>query len=276
MKKRILSLMILSSMAISIVAPFFKGHENINKTDVAAQEETTNSQLYAGISKAIYNYIQNNECTEETTVTKEGWTTTNVNIRKEPNLDSEILDVLEFNTYIEYSIENDEWAKIEYNGFSSYINRNYIGDTECSYIEHNVPLNEGFKSYLPYNAITNTTSDQYKIQLMAYTGNYGIRQVVGRYCVAIGTAFNTNIGTYFDLILENGVIIPCIVGDIKADIHTEPNNIVTASNGCLSEFIVDLDILNIDVKTSGNISNCDDSWDSQVVSIKIYDKNIFE
>ncbi|MDO5150838.1 MAG: hypothetical protein Q4D76_15835 [Oscillospiraceae bacterium] len=31
---------------------------------------------------------------------------------------------------------------------------------------------------------------------------------------------NAPCGTYIDLIIENGVLIPCIVGDIKADAHT--------------------------------------------------------
>ena len=84
-----------------------------------------------------------------------------------------------------------------------------------------VPANSGFKSYMPYTAITSKNSNQYKLQhTEAYTGEHGIRQVDGRYCIALGSYFGKEIGTYYDLVLENGTVIPCILADRKADIHT--------------------------------------------------------
>lgn len=76
--------------------------------------------------------------------------------------------------------------------------------------------------------------------------------------------------------LENGEVIPIIVSDFKDDIDTEENNIVTSGNGCVSEFIVDTEKLNQNAKVSGNISKCIKEWDSSTVSIKIYERNLFD
>ena len=292
MKRRLVQALLISVMMVSLSAPSVapqQGHEEIIETGVAAQTETTKElksiPLYSGFCKTIYDYGYMNNQIEEVTIQKkeiyEGWLTENVNVRTEPSLNSEILEIKSFNAQITFFYYNKDWIGIDYDGKqSAYISSQYITDIECPYIEYVVPNNE-FKSYMPYLSITNETSKQYKLQQMAYTGNYGIRMVKNRYCVAIGTAFNAEVGTYFDLILENGTVIQCIISDIKADVHTESNNMVTASNGCVSEFVVDKKLLpykvyNKDGTGSGDISDCCYEWDSNVKIIKIYNKNIFE
>ena len=152
----------------------------------------------------------------------------------------------------------------------------YISNEKLNYRDYTVPITSGFKSYMPYTAITNKASKQFKLQQMASDGTYGIRTVNNRYCVAIGTAFNAQVGTYFDLILANETVISCIVSDIKADKHTDKNNMITVSNGCLTEFIVNSNILDRNAKRMGDISYCCDEWNSRVEKIRVYDKNIFE
>ena len=249
------------------------------KTGVAVQEETTN--LRAGISNVMVEYL--NEEYEKVTVesifdSEEwhiGWTTTNVNVKSEPSTDSEVLEVYSFNTPIQYCKFNDEWAKVVYPTGYAYMSLQYISDEKLNYRDYTVPITSGFKSYMPYTAITSKSSPQYKLQQSTYTGTYGIRQYGNRYCVAIGTAFNADVGTYFDLILVNGTVIPCIVADIKANNHTDSNNMVTIANGCLTEFIVDSSALNKDAKRMGDISYCNKDWNSRVEKIRVYDKNIF-
>ena len=146
---------------------------------------------------------------------------------------------------------------------------------------YNIPEYYGFKSWMSYKAITNKSSKQYKLQQIASTGFGGVRVVDSRMCVAIGTAFGTEIGTYIDLILENGTIIPCIVGDIKDQKHTDSSNVFTIvtknkKTYCCSEFIVDTKQLDKNAAKAGDISYADDNWDSPVVSIIVYDENIFE
>ena len=126
---------------------------------------------------------------------------------------------------------------------------------------HFVPNNNGFKSYMSYKAITNKNSKQYELQQKAYTGKYGIRMVDNRYCVVLGSFFQKEIGTYFDLVLENGTIIKCILSDVKSSTYTMEDNI-TSLNGCILEFIIDSDYLVEAAKTSGDISNCNDRWKS--------------
>ena len=75
--------------------------------------------------------------------------------------------------------------------------------------------------------------------------------------------------------MANGAAIPCIVADIKANNHTDSNNMVTIANGCLTEFIVDSSALNKNAKRMGDISYCNKYWDSRVEKIRVYDKNIF-
>lgn len=200
-----------------------------------------------------------------------GWTTTSVNVRKNPNTRSKILDTYLFNEKVRYTEYNKKWVEIKYKDSVAYMSKRYISKTKCEYEEFDVPSNSGFKSFMDYRCITSTGSKQYRLQhSVAYTGKYGIRQIDGRYCVAIGSHFTTDIGRYFDLVLENGTVIPCVLGDAKADQDTDASNIITAHNGCLSEFIVDTPSLHSGAKQMGNISYCNENWNSPVEKIRVY------
>lgn len=220
-----------------------------------------------------------------------GWIgSESANIVSEPSESGEVIGTLMFNEKIEYTIYNGDWYKVvnrdiegfvrsvnvlsEDTGYESY--DQYVLEKIIGYTLYDVPTTSGFKSYMDYRSITSTNSRQYRLQnRYAETGNYGIRMVDGRYCVAIGSHFTSNIGQYFDLILENGTVIPCVLSDQKADKHTDSNNIVTMHNGCMSEFIVDTNFLSDSAKNRGNISFCNDSWDSKVVQVRVYNKNVF-
>lgn len=272
MKKKLVQALLFSAIVCSSTfhsSPVMGESIDI-KTGVAVQEETTN--LRAGISSMMVKHM-NNTIIEEF---YDGWTTTNVNVRSEPSTDCEVLEMYSFNTPIQYYKFNDEWAKIVYPTGHAYMSLQYISSEKLNYRDYTVPITSGFKSYMPYTAITNKASKQFKLQQMASNGTYGIRTVNNRYCVAIGTAFNAKVGTYFDLILANETVISCIVSDIKADKHTDKNNMITVSNGCLTEFIVNSSVLDRNAKRMGDISYCCDEWNSRVEKIRVYDKNIFE
>ncbi|MBO4776418.1 MAG: hypothetical protein J5515_07370 [Lachnospiraceae bacterium] len=132
----------------------------------------------------------------------------------------------------------------------------------------------GQKAYENYTAITNRFSKQYKIEEVAHTDEYGFRIYDDRYLIAIGTYFNAPVGTYIDVELENGVIIPCIVGDIKADVDTDANNVYSLTCGCASEFIVDG--YKINPYTRGDVSSIFEDWESPVVHIIVYEHNFFD
>ena len=127
---------------------------------------------------------------------------------------------------------------------------------------------DGMKSYESFTAITDKTSAQYEIQRMAQTNEDAFRVIDGRYLVAVGTYFNAPVGTAIDVILENGTVIPCIVGDIKADEHTDYWGVYSA-NGCATEFIVDAKATSAYI--TGDVSDLYPEWDSKVTHIKVYD-----
>ena len=236
-------------------------------------EDSLESNNISGKTKHIEEVVKESPVVEEEKIQQEGWTTTTLNVREEPNTDSNILDTLPFNTYIKYYEYNDKWAEIAFDDGQAYISRDYVSDEECEFVMYNVPKTRGFKSYMPYTAITNKKSKQYKLQQLASTGAYGIRVVDSRYLVAIGTAFNAEVGTYIDLILEDGFVIPCIVGDVKSPRHTDSSNMITMHNGCVSEFIIDSKALHKSIKRSGDVSSCNENWNGCVRAIVVYSKS---
>lgn len=212
-------------------------------------------------------------------------------IRKEPSESGEVVGSFSFNEEIAYSVYDNDWLLIQYNEESAYVRSKYILDEDAGYesysqyildkvigfTSYDAPATSGFKSFMDYRTITSTSSKQYRLQSSyAKTGSHGIRMVNDRYCVAVGSRFASDIGQYLDLILENGVVIPCVLADQKADVHTDSMNAVTMHNGCMSEFIVDEDNLSSMAKQYGDISQCETGWNSPVVQVKVYNKSVFD
>ena len=135
----------------------------------------------------------------------------------------------------------------------------------------------GFKSYEPYRAITCRSTPQWKLQQVAETDRYGLRVVDKRYCVAIGSYFGTQIGQYFDLVLKNGTVIPCIKVDEKSDRHTDDTyHIYTVHSRCCSEFLVDVGTLRDYIGGTGDVSDLFRKWNSPVVEVRVYQINYFD
>ena len=123
-----------------------------------------------------------------------------------------------------------------------------------------------FKSYMDYRYITNKASDQYKLQLSAWTDNMGLRRVDDYYLVAMGTYYSDNIGDKFRITLEGDRTFDVMIGDVKADIHTDKNNMYSTvynSDGSFKsanvvEFIVDKKTISKKVKLWGDVSAYDE------------------
>ena len=276
--KKIRIMSILSVMIICLiisVAPI--GAQVDILTDVAAQTEST-KKTYFSISDKMLIYRKNNTKKSKEKVKRVGYTNNIINVKENASVSSKTLKTYGFNTKVEYFDFNNKWSLIKYSdGELGYVLTKHISNKKYNYQKYVIPHNDGFKSYMPNKAITSKSSPQYKLQNQyAYTGEYGIRQVDGRFCVAIGTFSNAKVGTYIDLILKNGTVIPCVISDFKADVHTDTTNKVTSHNGCVSEFIVDMNQLHITAKKMGNISYCTRKWNSPVKIIKVYEKNVFE
>ena len=127
------------------------------------------------------------------------------------------------------------------------------------YVEYSVPNGDtSFKSYMSYKAITNTRSSQYKLQQDAYTDNYGLRKYKGYYMVALGTFYADKIGDVVRITLDSGDSFFAVVGDVKADCHTDgTNRYYPMSDGRKNvvEFIVDISSLDAKARKSGDISS---------------------
>lgn len=268
--KKILITLFLSC-SISILVPF---------NNISAKSEIT---PYAGITSKIGKYLpqpklvirlKRNQRSVKSPKDYVAYVTGDcVNLRKEPFKRSESITKLFFNNVIDvYEIRGD-YAKVKYEDVVGYISTDYISIREPESTTFNVPYASN-KTWMSYTTITSKSSKQFKLQKLAYTGNYGIRMVNNRYCVALGSYFNCEIGQYFDLVLANDVVIQCIMSDQKADVHTDSNNIITIESNCLSEFVVDIDNLNKDAKRDGSISSCTDTWNSHVKKIVIYKKGV--
>lgn len=133
--------------------------------------------------------------------------------------------------------------------------------------EYSIPNDDtSFKTYMDYRCITDKTSAQYMLQMEAYTDDMGLRKYEDHYIVAMGTYYSDNVGDTFRITLDNDISFNVIVGDIKADCHTdsknmyspvydEDGNFVSAN---VIEFIVDTKKLDRSVKRLGTIEAYDD------------------
>ena len=126
-----------------------------------------------------------------------------------------------------------------------------------------------FKCYMDYRAITSTGSPQYQLQQEAYTDEYGLRKVDDFYCVALGSAFGSEIGARYIITLGNGNQVPVILADQKADRHTTPDN-TRDYGGAVIEFVVDTPVMPSAVRQSGSVSSIPE-FAGEVVEIRRLD-----
>lgn len=104
-----------------------------------------------------------------------------------------------------------------------------------------------FKSYMDYNAITNTKSLQGQLKAtVSEIDENGIYTLNGRKLVAMGQK-SLGIGDYVDITLDSGETLEVIIGDIK---HEGCNS----GDGSQIEFIVDTKNMNKEVKLMGNFN----------------------
>lgn len=113
-------------------------------------------------------------------------------------------------------------------------------------------------SYMYGMNITSVNSMQYKFihsgSVMPDDNGYLIDSD-GRYLVAVGTYFANNIGDKIDILFDDGTILKCVVGDFKADRHTDETHryykgyldedgAFHQGDGSVLEFILDYDTWN--------------------------------
>ena len=153
------------------------------------------------------------------------------------------------------TIKNIESENLDLKTYISELKeKNAKLENEIKQKQETTTTKRDFKSYMPYTAITNKSSTQYKLQQQASTDVDGIRCLNSKPMVAIGTGWGLKVGDTALITCENGNSFEVVIGDIKANIHTDSDNKITMSNGCRCEFIVDMNSLNKTVKSRGNVA----------------------
>ena len=257
MKKRIGAISMLALSSISFLAPFVGKFSNTQIVNAATQD---NNQHKLERPKMNYQKRLESELSkiiEDVKNSKKKW----VNNVLSSNIDE---------TYYERVAQEHRNVLVETFG------EEYVDGLEFdNYIEYGTPSNNSFKSYMSLNTITDTSSPQYALKLASETDmNTGIQVINGRYLIAVGSGYCTQIGTYIDVVMENGSVVPCIMGDMKADEHTDSTN-KQNKNGSIIEFIVNPNYLPDVVVNpnygTGNISDCDERLIGEIEYIRVYE-----
>lgn len=95
-----------------------------------------------------------------------------------------------------------------------------------------------FKSYMSWKALSpNSKQGQFCAQATP-DPETAIMMYNGRYLVALGFAYADEVGQEIDIVMESGQVIPAVVGDFKAEEHTDEHNSTQRWDGSVVEFIV--------------------------------------
>lgn len=149
-----------------------------------------------------------------------------------------------------------------------------VAEPEPQWVEMDVPNNNSFKSYMGAHKITDTSSAQYQLKSEYLDSACGIKLVDGDcYVIALGSYYTTTIGTRVDLVMDNGSVVRCVVGDIKADKDTDVMNRQHNVDNSVVEFIVNTDTLCSEVKSHGDASYGDPRLMGEIKAIRVYKEN---
>ena len=111
-----------------------------------------------------------------------------------------------------------------------------------------------FKCWEDYRALTDTSSPQYELQTEAWTDRHGCRRFNGDYCIALGSAYGSQIGTRYIITLDTGKEFTAVLADQKADCDTVQRH-TRDRHGAVIEFVVDSAMIPEAVRHSGDISS---------------------
>lgn len=168
---------IISILLATIIV--FTVKNNVNNTNYIDNDNVSNKATET-IENIIEPEIETTEriITQKTTKKnkyKKGYIkANNVNVRAKKRFTAKIKDHLFYGEKINYIRVNKKWVKINNKKIKGYVLAKYVTRKKKKHKLHtNVP-NYTLFSYMDYTCITNTSSQQYKLQRRAYTGTYGI------------------------------------------------------------------------------------------------------
>lgn len=104
-----------------------------------------------------------------------------------------------------------------------------------------------------------------RLQMVAWTDEFGCRRYNNDYIVALGSFYSIDIGDRFEVTLDTGRTFTIIMGDGKADVDTDINNMYTPcfnydGEYCanLLEFIIDKEIMSKNAYAYGSLDYHDE------------------
>lgn len=138
-------------------------------------------------------------------------------------------------------------------------------------------INNSFKTWMSYKAVTNKNSPQYKfIHTYGWSDSEGFMRCSGErdlgveqdyYLIAIGSYYGTDIGAKYRITLDTGRVFYGALADSKNNKHTNSTNQYIPKNGNMVEFLVDTSKLNKEVKKMGS-ANVYMPLNGQIVKIE--------
>lgn len=166
--------------------------------------------------------------------------------------EEEIEDTFEETTLSDVSFQNEENRDLVSSGSAGPTYPDYVTSV------HTVPnwdsrCRSACFSYMGYQSVTCKTSRQYALlnSERAYTDPATkIRMVDGRYCIALAQGWGFVVGDYVDVVLENGSIVHCIMGDAKSSLECDENQQFHLKGDCsVVEVILDYSVFQRDVES---------------------------
>lgn len=109
-----------------------------------------------------------------------------------------------------------------------------------------------FKSWTDYRALGRKTPN-FKLCSAASVDENGLLVYDGYYLVAMGSAWDVELGSTFAIVTDEGNVFSVMICDEKSDRHTEETRRATKSNGCIVEFYVDSNKLDYSAKYHGSV-----------------------
>lgn len=154
------------------------------------------------------------------------------------------------------TFSSDQTTEDQFNALKDSDGEKQISLSEvalCEATSYNVSdgtgkCNSAVRTHMAYTKVTSRSSAQYALLNSedAYTDKKtGLRMYQGRYCIAVGSGYTQKIGSKIDLVMEDGSIIQCVLGDCKADKDTDAETHTYCKwDGSVAEFIIDNEYFN--------------------------------
>lgn len=115
---------------VIIVAAAVRIRDNYVKTHQDTQDSQTQDSAGESVNPALPPVTGEPVTESEEEFVKILWTSTNVNLRSEPNTSSEVITVLAQGARLEFLGEEEGWVKVSFFGQEGYVSTDYVTDEE--------------------------------------------------------------------------------------------------------------------------------------------------